>query len=103
MSTNKVHITAPEFPHLLALFDAWKSLISLGWTEPRYFHFPPENYEFEMITLGSTGIHRAVVRGLDPEKTCWVDYEWPEHPFLVRSIGKPSQTRSARQGSKSDL
>lgn len=75
-----------ELPHVLALFEAWNALKRLGWQEPRYFHFPAEGQEFEMIELGSTGIHRAVVRGLDPPKTCWVDYEWPSQPFLVRKL-----------------
>jgi hypothetical protein len=85
---SKPKITTKEFPHLVALFEAWRGLKALGWQEPRYFKFPKEGEQFEMIELGSTGIHRAVVRGMDPEKTCWVDHEWPAHPFLVRQITK---------------
>ena len=74
--------------NLLAFIGAgaWSALKNLGWQEPRYFRFPAEGKEFELIELGSTGIHRAVVRGLNPEKTSWVDYNWPSHPFLVRHI-----------------
>lgn len=50
-----------------------------------------EGVEFELIELGSTGVHYAVKRGLDPEKCCWVDCEWPSQPFLVRKIKEPSR------------
>lgn len=83
---TKPRISAEESKHLVALFEAWRELTLLGWKEPRYFKFPPEGVEFELIELGSTGIHRAVVLGLDPLRTCWVDYEWPSQPFLVRKI-----------------
>jgi hypothetical protein len=77
-------ITAKEFPYLLALLEAWQGLKSLGWIEPRFFKWPNEGVEFELIELGSTGIHTAIKRGLDPEKCCWVDYQYPSQPFLVR-------------------
>ncbi len=83
---QKPKVSHAEFKHLTTLFKAWLALKRLGWEEPRYFKFPPEGEEFELIELGSTGIHRAVARGLDPQKTCWVDYEWPSQPFLVRRM-----------------
>jgi hypothetical protein len=81
---DKPRISSKEMPHLLALFDAWRGLKKLGWTEPRYFHFPKDGTEFEIIELGSTGIHRAVRHGGN-HTTCWVD-DWPSQPFLVREI-----------------
>lgn len=83
---SKPKISKGECGHLHSLFAAWIALKKMGWEEPRYFKFPPEGQQFELIELGSTGIHRAVVRGLNPLKTCWVDYEWPSQPFLVRRI-----------------
>ena len=79
-------ISASEFRALLKLHDAYQELKSLVWTEPRYFKWPKDGVEFELIELGSTGIHRAVKRVLDPEKCCWIDYQWPSQPFLVRAI-----------------
>lgn len=85
MSTSdKPKISAKESAALVKLFEAWRELKLLGWNEPMYFRFPKAFKEFEVIELGSTGIHRAVHHG-EPEKVCWVDYEWPSHPFLVRN------------------
>jgi hypothetical protein len=78
-------VTAAECAALAKLFDAHQALLREGWTEPQYFKFPKPGTEFELIELGSTGIHRAV-HHTDGEKTCWVDYEWPSNPFLVRAV-----------------
>ena len=78
-------ITAKESKFLLELFSAWQGLKNLGWQEPRYFRFPENGKEFELIELGSTGIHRAVRHGGN-DQTCWIDYEWPSTPFLVREV-----------------
>jgi hypothetical protein len=83
---NPPRITAPEFAELSKLFDAWLALKLLGWQEPRYFKWPEPGIEFELIELGSTGIHRACRHSLPPEKTCWVDGDWPSTPFLVRKV-----------------
>ena len=51
-----------------------------------YFKYPNDGEEFELIELGSTGIHRAVRHaGSD---CCWVDYQYPSNPFLVRCDSK---------------
>lgn len=62
--SEKPKVTKAEFKHLTALFSAWSALKAMGWQEPRYFRFPAEGKEFELIELGSTGIHTAIVRGL---------------------------------------
>lgn len=82
---SKPTVTHEEFKHLEALFSAWRGLKSLGWEEPRYFKWPKSHEEFELIELGSTGIHRAVHFG-NPGEVCWVDYDWPSQPFLVRHL-----------------
>ncbi len=77
-----VKIKSDEFTALLKLMEAWTKLKTLGWTEPRYFQFPPEGQTFELIELGSTGIHRAV----KSHGYFFVDGEWPSQPFLVRKV-----------------
>jgi len=80
---RKPGIKAAEFKELVKLFDAWHALKLLGWQEPRYFQWPPDGTEFELIELGSTGIHRAVTSS--GQKNCvWIDGDWPSQPFLVR-------------------
>jgi len=81
--TRKPKVTPDEMRHLDTLFQSWKALKALGWEEPRYFRWPEAHKEFELIELGSTGVHQAVHFG-DPGKVCWVDREWPSYPFLVR-------------------
>jgi hypothetical protein len=83
---NKPKITAEESRALLKLFEAWRDLKKLGWEEPRYFKWPAPHVEFELIELGSTGIHRAVRMSIAPIETCWVDRNWPSQPFLVRHL-----------------
>lgn len=70
-----------EWIEINKLFDAWNSLKRLGWQEPRYSGIRDGDH-FEIIELGSTGIHRAHKDG----PYVWVDDEWPSHPFLVRKI-----------------
>jgi len=85
--TVQVKPSKAEFKQIQKLFDAWQALTRLGWSEPRWFKFPPVGVEFELIELGSTGIHRAV-RHAEKDKTCWVDYKWPSDPCLCRAIPK---------------
>lgn len=75
-----VNITPEEMAALEKLTDAWTALCHMGWEHPQQFKFPPEGEQFELIELGSTGIHNAIRHG----EYFWVDYEWPSHPFLVR-------------------
>lgn len=82
MSADSPHVSAAEFAALSKLFEAWQKLKSLGWQEPRYFRFPEDGEEFELIELGSTGIHRAIRRN----GYYWVDGDWPSQPFLVREL-----------------
>lgn len=65
------------------LFDAYQALKRLGWTEPRYSGIK-DGERFELIELGSTGVHRAHKDG----PYVWVDGEWPSHPFLVRLLAE---------------
>ena len=82
-------VSASEFRELIRLFEAWQALKLLGWQEPRYFKWPPDGTEFELIELGSTGIHRAVT--WSGKRDCvWVDRDWPSHPFLVREVRRSS-------------
>jgi hypothetical protein len=36
---------AKEFKALMELLAAWSALKSLGWTEPRYFQFPDDEFK----------------------------------------------------------
>lgn len=91
---TKPRVTKQEFKHLLELFSAWEGLKKLGWQEPRYFKWPPPFVEFEVIELGSTGIHRAVRFRTDdnPLDNVWIYGDAPSKPFLVRL--KDSNKRS---------
>ena len=86
-AARKPEISAAEFKCLSSLFEAWQGLKLLGWQETRYFQFPPDGTEFELIELGSTGIHRAV----RSNGYYWVDGDWPSHPFLVRNLRRGGQ------------
>jgi hypothetical protein len=82
-------VTSAEFKEVLKVFSAWEALKRMGWQEPRYFHFPPPFTEFELIELGSTGIHRAVHfhETDDWRSVCWINGDSPSQPFLVRNVG----------------
>jgi hypothetical protein len=88
---SNVKVTAEESVQLIKLFEAWQELKKLGWIEPHYFHWPPAHTEFEVIELGSTGIHRAVKFSPDVSDCAWVDRDWPSNPFLVREVKNEKQ------------
>lgn len=96
--SGEPRVSAKEFSALMKLYEGWLDLKLAGWQEPRYFKWPDEGIEFELIELGSTGVHRAVRRSLPPEQTCWVDGNWPSHPFLVRKIDGGESTGSRKDG-----
>lgn len=74
-----------EWIEINKLFDAYNGLKRLGWQEPRYSDIR-DGEHFELIELGSTGIHRAHKEG----PYVWVDFDEPANPFLVRKIKRPT-------------
>lgn len=67
-----------------ALFDAWLRLKELGWNDPIYC--PKDGTHFQVIEVGSTGIHDCSYSGKWPNGFYWV-YDgdvWPADPALFR-------------------
>jgi len=64
--------------------SAFQRLKELGWKETCY---GPTNVEVLLIEPGSSGIHRGIRWKPWPEKTWWVDNDWPSVPCLFKPIG----------------
>jgi hypothetical protein len=77
--------TNEEREALDQLFSAYNRLRSLGWQDAQYTPSPP--VEFEVIELGSTGIHRAV-RMKEESHVAWIDKNWPSRPLLIKRLDK---------------
>lgn len=75
--------TAAERASIDAIFKAYVNLQKAGWQDAMYA--PRNGKEFEVIELGSTGIHRAVHFN-DTEHGAWIDGDWPSRPLLIRRI-----------------
>lgn len=74
------------------LWDAQERLKELGWKEAMYC--PKDGRMFEVIELGSTGVHQCSYDGEWPTGSYWVHSEgdlWPSHPLLFRPL--PSNTQ----------
>lgn len=64
--------------------SAFQRLKELGWKETCY---GPTNVEVQLIEPGSSGIHRGSRWEPWPEKTWWIDGDWPSVPCLFKPIG----------------
>ena len=67
------------------LNDAQKRLKELGWGDPIYC--PKDGSEFDVIELGSTGIHKAHYSGEWPTGSWWIAEAgdlWPSRPAMYR-------------------
>lgn len=68
-----------------ALNQAYQRLKELGWNDPIYC--PKDGSHFDVIEVGSTGIHRARYEGEWPTGNWWVEEAgdlWPSRPTLYR-------------------
>lgn len=68
-----------------ALFDAWYRLKDFNWNDPSYC--PKDGSRFNILELGSTGIHTGYYQGEWPKGSWWVEdaYDlYPSHPALFK-------------------
>ena len=75
-----------------AMWDAWYRLKELGWRETSY---GPTNENVQLIEPGSAGIHTGSRWAPWPEKTWWIDGDYPSTPCLFKPLPPPPE-----QGSK---
>lgn len=75
--------TSAESEALEMLFKASEKLRALGWQDPRY---APKDGLFEVIELGSTGVHIATHFENDHKYQAWIldGDAWPSRPLLIR-------------------
>lgn len=73
-----------------AMQDAWLRLKELGWLETCY---GPTNVEVKLIAPGSSGIHRGSRWKDWPEKTWWIDGDWPSNPCLFKPLDAAGLTK----------
>lgn len=81
---DRAHHMPDTHTALVALFSAYQRLRELGWREAMYAVPGPE---FEVIEVGSTGVHIA---SKDEETGWWILSDgdaWPSHPCLFRPKG----------------
>lgn len=74
-----------ERESILLLFDAYRSLRALGWQDAIYC--PKDGTVFEVIEVGSIGIHDCHYEGKWPDGTWWVHNNndlYPSRPSLFR-------------------
>lgn len=67
------------------MWEAWYRLKELGWRETCY---GPTNVTVQVIEPGSSGIHHASRWAPWPEKTWWIDGDYPSQPCLFKPLGK---------------
>ena len=72
-----------EWEAIEMLWKAHKILRREGWADPRY---APKDGLFEVIELGSTGIHIATHFENDHKFQAWIldGDAWPSRPLLIR-------------------
>lgn len=63
--------------------SAHHRLKELGWRETCY---GPTNIVVQLIEPGSSGIHKGIRHEPWPEKTWWIDGDWPSNPCLFKAI-----------------
>lgn len=70
---------------LRVLQDAYQRLKELGWREAIYC--PKDRSLFEVIEVGSTGVHDCYYEGRWPDGSWWIVGDgdlWPSRPILFR-------------------
>lgn len=70
------------------MWSAYQRLKELGWRETRY---GPTNQNVRLIEPGSSGIHTGSRWQEWPEKTWWIDNDWPSTPCLFKPIEGDAQ------------
>lgn len=79
-----------------ALNDAYTRLTELGWGDPIYC--PKDGRQFNVIELGSTGIHTAYYYGDWPSGSWFIidEYDvWPSRPALFKLFPEDQAKRDA--------
>lgn len=71
-----------------AMHQAYLRLKELGWRETMY---GPTNVQVRLIEPGSSGIHQGSRWEPWPEKTWWIDNDWPSNPCLFKPL--PEDTK----------
>lgn len=66
-----------------AMWSAYQRLKELGWRETCY---GPTNEVVRLIEPGSSGIHEGSRLEPWPEKTWWIDGDWPSNPCLFKPV-----------------
>ena len=72
------------------MWSAYQRLRELGWRETCY---GPTNETVLVIEPGSSGIHQGVRWNDWPEKTWWIDGDWPSTPCLFKPLSAASTTQ----------
>lgn len=68
--------------------EAYHRLKELGWKETTY---GPTNQTVQLIEAGSSGIHQGQRWQDWPEKTWWIDNNWPSNPCLFKPLGEATK------------
>lgn len=68
------------------MWSAWYRLKELGWRETCY---GPTNQMVKLIEPGSSGIHEGIRWNEWPEKTWWIDGDYPSTPCLFKPKDQP--------------
>lgn len=68
------------------MWSAYYRLKELGWRETCY---GPTNQVVRLIEPGSSGIHEGVRWHAWPEKTWWIDGDYPSTPCLFKPKEQP--------------
>lgn len=80
------------------LHDAYTRLRDMGWRDAIYC--PKDGSTFEIIEVGSTGIHRAHYSGEWPTGSWWAEDAgdlWPSRPALFRLLPEDQAKEDARR------
>jgi len=76
-----------------AMWSAYQRLKELGWRETCY---GPTNEVVRLIEPGSSGIHEGSRWKPWPEKTWWIDGDWPSNPCLFKPKSAASIAEAAQ-------
>ena len=72
---------------LLVLQQGYQRLKDLGWKEIEFC--PKDGTVFEVIEVGSTGVHKCHYQGEWPRGHWWIhdrNHLWPSRPSLYRLL-----------------
>jgi hypothetical protein len=102
---RRAELIPDDFSALCSLMDVYLRLKEFGWNDAIYC--PKDGSVFEVIEVGSTGIHKCVYHGEWPKGGWWVMDSgdlFPSRPILYRAIQstKPSETDSVPAQAKEE-